>query len=386
MPRGSRPGERRGGRQRGTPNKKTALKNAALAAAATDPNLSPLDFLLSLMRDPGLPPDLRIKMAQAAAPFVHAKPGDGRRGQTAAPKHGEQIAVFNTKRESGSIRSETATINSAAAATTDDASNCSLSPLGFLLGMMRDADAAPELRVRVAQVAAPFVHTKLGRGGSDDRVTSETTFDPGDGFVIEPALARAIGEDERRLKELLVKRSGESQPRSPPTAADVQEEAVVRERIAERLRTIEIPKSYRQPEAVLDMWRLGPLHYKAVLTAAEEAKDAQLTARVAAYKASPEARARERISNLTTLGNSRRLSAAEKAELESLESLYPRLPPHPDHPYASSFAKFGEVLKRLKEESRLQDEVRRQARERRASLKSEAAKPAPDDGFQEFLD
>jgi len=102
MPRGSRPGERRGGRQRGTPNKKTALKNAALAAAAADPNLSPLDFLLSLMRDPGLPPDLRIKMAQAAAPFVHAKAGDGRCGQTAV--------------------------------------------------------AAPELRVRVAQVAAPFVH------------------------------------------------------------------------------------------------------------------------------------------------------------------------------------------------------------------------------------
>ena len=46
----------------------------------------------------------------------------------------------------------------AAAATTDDAPNSSLSPLSFLLGMMRDADAAPELRVRVAQVAAPFVH------------------------------------------------------------------------------------------------------------------------------------------------------------------------------------------------------------------------------------
>jgi hypothetical protein len=30
MPRGSKPGERRGGRQRGTPNKSTALKKAAL--------------------------------------------------------------------------------------------------------------------------------------------------------------------------------------------------------------------------------------------------------------------------------------------------------------------------------------------------------------------
>ena len=47
MPRGSKPGERRGGRQRGTPNKSTLLKNAAIKAAATDPNLSPLDFLLT---------------------------------------------------------------------------------------------------------------------------------------------------------------------------------------------------------------------------------------------------------------------------------------------------------------------------------------------------
>lgn len=46
MPRGSKPGERRGGRQRGTPNKKTALRNAALAAAAANPEILPLEFLL----------------------------------------------------------------------------------------------------------------------------------------------------------------------------------------------------------------------------------------------------------------------------------------------------------------------------------------------------
>jgi hypothetical protein len=211
MPRGSRPGERRGGRQRGTPNKKTALKNAALAAAAADPNLSPLDFLLSLMRDPGLPPDLRIKMAQAAAPFVHPKPGDGRRGQSRAGKHGDQVAVFNTKNNCGSVRTVPAAANSAVAATTDDSSNSTLSPLDFLLGVMHDPDAAPELRVKVAQVAAPFVHAKRGRGGpdEDDAATRETTFDPGDGFVIELALAKAIRDDKRRLRELFVKGNGE---------------------------------------------------------------------------------------------------------------------------------------------------------------------------------
>jgi hypothetical protein len=74
MPRGSGPGERRGGRQRGTPNKKTALIDAAITSAAANPNMTPLDFLLGVMRAPNVPADLRIKVAQAAAPFVHSKP------------------------------------------------------------------------------------------------------------------------------------------------------------------------------------------------------------------------------------------------------------------------------------------------------------------------
>jgi hypothetical protein len=74
MPRGSKPGERRGGRQPGTPNKKTALVNAAFDAATSNPDLSPLDFLLGVMRDASLPPDWRIKAAQTALPYVHVKP------------------------------------------------------------------------------------------------------------------------------------------------------------------------------------------------------------------------------------------------------------------------------------------------------------------------
>jgi hypothetical protein len=83
MPRGSKPGERRGGRQRGTPNKKTALRNAALAAAAANPEISPLEFLLGFMRDPNVSSELRIKVAQATLPFVHAKPGSARPGDPA---------------------------------------------------------------------------------------------------------------------------------------------------------------------------------------------------------------------------------------------------------------------------------------------------------------
>jgi hypothetical protein len=74
MPRGSKPGERRGGRQPGTPNKTTVLANTAFAAATSNPELLPLDFLLAVMRDPSIPADWRFRAAQAAAPYLHPKP------------------------------------------------------------------------------------------------------------------------------------------------------------------------------------------------------------------------------------------------------------------------------------------------------------------------
>ena len=69
MPRGSSPGERRGGRKRGTPNKTTAAQRLA----AIESGLPPLDFLLSVMREDRNPIELRIEAAKAAAPFVHAR-------------------------------------------------------------------------------------------------------------------------------------------------------------------------------------------------------------------------------------------------------------------------------------------------------------------------
>ena len=80
MPRGSKPGERRGGRQRGTPNKKTALRNAALAAAASDPDMSPLNYLLGIVRDANESSERRITAAKATLRFVHVKPGSVRPG------------------------------------------------------------------------------------------------------------------------------------------------------------------------------------------------------------------------------------------------------------------------------------------------------------------
>jgi hypothetical protein len=74
MPRGSKPGERRGGRKTGTPNKKTLLRNAFIDAVADDPNLQPLDFFLRLMHQSTLTLDIRVRAAEAALPYMHARP------------------------------------------------------------------------------------------------------------------------------------------------------------------------------------------------------------------------------------------------------------------------------------------------------------------------
>ena len=73
MPSGARPGERRGVRGKGTRNKSTELREAARQASIADPGITPLDFLLAVMRDPNYDCHTRIEAAKAALPYVHAR-------------------------------------------------------------------------------------------------------------------------------------------------------------------------------------------------------------------------------------------------------------------------------------------------------------------------
>lgn len=61
-------GERRGGRQKGTPNKRTAAQTEALASGIT-----PLEYMLSVLRDEDEPDNVRLDAAKAAAPYVHSR-------------------------------------------------------------------------------------------------------------------------------------------------------------------------------------------------------------------------------------------------------------------------------------------------------------------------
>ena len=69
MPRGSLPGERRGGRQRGTPNRATAAKADEIAASG----MTPLDYMISVMRDESATRAERMEAAAKAAPYVHPR-------------------------------------------------------------------------------------------------------------------------------------------------------------------------------------------------------------------------------------------------------------------------------------------------------------------------
>ena len=62
-------GKKTGGRTKGVPNRATAAKAAEIAAAG----VTPLDYMLSILRDEKMSTESRFEAAKAAAPYVHPK-------------------------------------------------------------------------------------------------------------------------------------------------------------------------------------------------------------------------------------------------------------------------------------------------------------------------
>lgn len=62
-------GRKTGGRRQGTPNKTTAARQAEIAASG----LTPLDFMLNVMRDDQNDLATRLDAAVKAAPYVHPR-------------------------------------------------------------------------------------------------------------------------------------------------------------------------------------------------------------------------------------------------------------------------------------------------------------------------
>jgi hypothetical protein len=58
-----------GGRQKGVANKRTR----EIADAAVREGLTPLEYMLAVLRDESVEPDRRDRMAAAAAPYIHPR-------------------------------------------------------------------------------------------------------------------------------------------------------------------------------------------------------------------------------------------------------------------------------------------------------------------------
>jgi len=76
----------RGGSRPGAGRKTKAVSDAIKACEASarkkvNEDLSPLDFMLAVMRDEEQAHEVRRAMAQAAAPYVHARAGEAAKGK-----------------------------------------------------------------------------------------------------------------------------------------------------------------------------------------------------------------------------------------------------------------------------------------------------------------
>src|SRR5262245_4106076 len=72
-------GRKTGGRVKGTPNRATRLKREAMAAAS----VTPMEFLLGVMRSDVADPKMRLEAAKAAAGVIYPRPKEGAPGDNA---------------------------------------------------------------------------------------------------------------------------------------------------------------------------------------------------------------------------------------------------------------------------------------------------------------
>jgi hypothetical protein len=316
MPRGSKPGERRGGRQRGTPNKKTALRNAAIGAANLDPNISPRDFMLGLMRNWDLPLADRFAAAQAVLPLVHQKVTSGHATEHSPKAYGNGVADHNAKERANSdprVNRTTETGDHVVIRTK----GADLSPLDFFLEVMRDPEAAVHLRTKAARIAAPFVHPKPA--SRKPALVIKDSY----GFDIDPAAARELRDFYRGYWPLVVNMS-KYLPEKPYW------DALVRfKRMEANLgASIRCPEGYTSVDEHEDLIRrdelFGKWRSRPPLTGEEDAEEAHLFARIAAFKQETR-RAWRRMDVLRNLGEKR--SVAEQCELDALEARHRRIPP-----------------------------------------------------------
>jgi hypothetical protein len=385
--RGSRPGERRGGRQKGTPNKKTAFGNAVIAARAANENLTPLDVMLAVMRDPQVSLADRVKMALKALPRLHRKPKAGQSGSSIAGKTGAAAQNFGTPkdavggatgedtaatqrdpvggaRKKGSAASSTplakesqnsngksasqgtngnsaATAKGKATAEQGHKSGADLMPLDFLLGVIRHPKTPAAVQVKVSLATLPYTHPKQSSRPQKPAVVADRY-----GFEVDPALAKKLRNKLARLTQL--KRRRNPHPRDQKTIQRLHQESHL---IMAALQC-PCPSQYSTKDVANDRRRLEHLWRKrrsrARLSPAEDGELARVNARYMAFAYGPEAWAEARMARLRDKDRQSRnavgprLSRRERAELRGLATLYTRELPKIENDILALHSAFSE--------------------------------------------
>jgi hypothetical protein len=177
--------------------------------------------------------------------------------------------------------------------------------------------STPRLRGRVLRLEQLVVKAKAIR----DPICEQ--------FKIDPELARAIRDDDWRGYQL-------SRKSLKTKLSAVEQEILSKARVGviDRARTIIVPAGYGMSQVHKDANRNQRLFRKRlfafpknVLLPSEDAENALLTARIKAFRQSPEGCGRRRINQLFAKSRgSRSLTPDEKEELQRLAQQYPPLP------------------------------------------------------------
>ena len=316
------------------------------------------------MRDPNLPADLRIDMAKSAAPFVHTRRKERTLnlqkpsivGSPPASLSGAKRAGLTLRHSRPASYSSTGKmdegLNGGKVAGGDD-----LSPLDYLLTVMNDAGAMPELQIKAARIAAPYLHSPP----PPDKM--EIVIEDPYGFDFDPAVARALRDAELKVEVMYATRH------LRPGEDHNQKEREVRDRIHELIGMLpkRHPPGYTRLQAMADRKRIDELHdlrwSQHKLSKEDDAEEAHLNARFQihwmTYAATPEARGRKRIDELR--GHAP-LSDAERHELEELLKLYPPLPKPPENRVKRAMLDYIEKSKREAAQRLAERQEQRQAR------------------------
>jgi hypothetical protein len=126
--------------------------------------------------------------------------------------------------------------------SSDDADSDSVTPPDFLLGVMRDADGPPALRLRIAGIVAPYVHRKGEPSQVDEPPVAMTVVEDPYGFDADIAdKLETINRDEARLSALA----------PPGTGRDLRELSAASEKAEQTTAYLELEKNIAGKQAKL---------------------------------------------------------------------------------------------------------------------------------------